>query len=287
MPTILVPTDFSACARNAARYAIRLAEKTGSQLVFFHSTFQEIPTRSSKTVYQAAVDRELAHQSKKLQQEIDKSYQAVGLSRDPDQTKLLVKFDLSVSQNIREMVQETNADLIVMGTQGASGLRKLLFGSNTADVITKATVPVLAIPQRHRFRPIEKIIYASDMSAVSKEIRALLPWVKPLGAFIEVVYFDYGWDTKGDQSRFDKAVSQFPDVTCRLVRQKVNIDLPLEENLRTYLKRQRKFILASFTTDRDFFDNLFLSSLTKELAYNLTFPLLSIRKAILRTTDKK
>lgn len=48
MITILVPTDFSECSKDAIQYAILFAQKNGDKLVFFHSTFTLIPTISSK-----------------------------------------------------------------------------------------------------------------------------------------------------------------------------------------------------------------------------------------------
>jgi nucleotide-binding universal stress UspA family protein len=282
MKTILVPLDFSTCARGAARYAIRLAAQTGDKLVFFHSTFLEIPTRSSKEAYQQAVRREIEKQTARLDKEVNGLYRAAALPRDAKGDDLLVKFGLSFKDNVFEAAQETKAQLIVMGTQGASGLSKMLFGSNTAGLIAASPVPVLAVPTGQRFHPIRKLIYTTDLSDIGRELPVLFPWANAVGASIEAVHFDYGWNHPDNpQARFDEVAGRPGAPVCRLQMLKADIDQSLEENLRRYLDKQRGFVLASFTSDRDFFEKILLGSLTRDLAHKLNFPLLSVRKATL------
>ena len=53
-------------------------------------------------------------------------------------------------------------DLIVMGTKGASGLKEVLFGSNTVHVIKNAKCPVLAVPSEFVFESPREILFPSD-----------------------------------------------------------------------------------------------------------------------------
>ena len=50
-------------------------------------------------------------------------------------------------ESIRKHVEEKKIDIIVMGTKGASGLKKIIVGSNTGDVITKVKCTTLAVPE--------------------------------------------------------------------------------------------------------------------------------------------
>ena len=47
---------------------------------------------------------------------------------------------------LKKIIAVQKPDLIVMGTKGASGLKRILIGSNTVNVIAKTKVPVLVIP---------------------------------------------------------------------------------------------------------------------------------------------
>ena len=50
------------------------------------------------------------------------------------------------AEEILKQVEECEADLIVMGTQGLEGTRRFVFGSTTEHVLRESTVPVLAVP---------------------------------------------------------------------------------------------------------------------------------------------
>src|SRR4029078_9611095 len=54
------------------------------------------------------------------------------------------------------------ADLVVMGTKGAAGLKGALVGTFTADVIESIDCPLLAVPHQARFTGIKKIVYATN-----------------------------------------------------------------------------------------------------------------------------
>ena len=57
-------------------------------------------------------------------------------------------------------------------------------GSNTAGVISKSVVPVLAIPIRHRFKKIETIVYACDLKHTLEELTTLTFFEKHFDASI-------------------------------------------------------------------------------------------------------
>ena len=63
---------------------------------------------------------------------------------------------------IARIAQNKGVDLICMGSQGTSGLERVLLGSVTAKVIEKADCPVLAIPRDSKFKEIKKIAFSTD-----------------------------------------------------------------------------------------------------------------------------
>jgi nucleotide-binding universal stress UspA family protein len=63
---------------------------------------------------------------------------------------------------VRNQVGEKNIDLIVMGTKGASGLKKAMIGSNTGDLITRVKCPVLIVPENAMFNELQEIAFSTD-----------------------------------------------------------------------------------------------------------------------------
>ncbi len=141
---ILVPTDFSETAGHALRYASDLAGRLGARLTVVYcdpylppidytavtgswdeSSFAQLKARSEE---QLAVDAKL---------NIDPSV--------PYDVVVRVALPL---EGILAQARESGAGLIVMGTHGRTGVRRLVIGSVTEEVTRQAEVPVLAIPLR-------------------------------------------------------------------------------------------------------------------------------------------
>ena len=62
------------------------------------------------------------------------------------------------------LLEEVNADLIIMGSHGASGLKELLTGSNTEKVIRFAEAPVLVLKSELKDVDFSDIVFATDFS---------------------------------------------------------------------------------------------------------------------------
>jgi len=80
----------------------------------------------------------------------------------------------SLVPEMSKIIAEERPDLIVMGTKGASGLKRVLIGSNTVKVIANTKVPVLVIPEKAKFESFLKkgkgrIVLATDLDELENE----------------------------------------------------------------------------------------------------------------------
>jgi universal stress protein A len=141
---ILVPTDFSAASDAALAYARSLAEKFGASINLVH-VFDD-PFTSGAFVGDGTVMMPLD-----LRQALERSAKDQLAARHAEHGKLTgSSTDLltgSTARCIVEHAQDTNADLIVMGTHGRSGLGHLLLGSVAERVVRTAKCPVLSVRQ--------------------------------------------------------------------------------------------------------------------------------------------
>jgi len=283
MRTLLVPTDFSKGSLEAVRYAIQFAEKTERKILFFHSTFIIIPTRSSNTAYLHAVQSNKVNKLKQLITFIDKAYISVNIKRDESRTKFLVKHDHNAVDSILEALNEQFIDLIIMGTHGATGFRKVLLGSNTAKIIEQAYCPVFAIPAKYKYKPIKRISYAaSDIEKLAKELKKVIEIANKFDAVIDVVHIVGGTKSNIKLENIDPGKT-LSNLTRQLKFHKLHLyiidgkEKPLVQELNRFVKHQKSELLIMLTAKRSFFDKMFNSSQTKELAYNLNIPLLAIK----------
>jgi nucleotide-binding universal stress UspA family protein len=143
MKLIFVPTDFSEPATRALRMASELARESGAHLLVMFADKFELPIDYTTTVAQVAIGSQ--HLAENALEELH-TYTELHVGKD-------VPFDVRVAISapvnaILDLVNETGADLIVMGTHGRSGIRRLILGSVTEEIVRMAPVPVLTVNEK-------------------------------------------------------------------------------------------------------------------------------------------
>ncbi|RLJ72549.1 universal stress protein [Pedobacter alluvionis] len=166
MKKILIATDFSVAADNAARYALELAHtiKADTVLVNAAAVTTDSPTEIlwPAESYQALIKRtnvRLEDLAKELQDSIPHAVKEADVC-----PTISIKSDLgSVTDLLKEIVQQQRIGLVVMGLSGAGNIKRLILGSSSRDVIDAADYPVLLVPKETPFKPIHKIAFATDL----------------------------------------------------------------------------------------------------------------------------
>lgn len=275
MKTILVPTDFSTYSINALVVANQLATKLKAKILLLY--VYEASVSRSNPISGLIAEEIVAAKNKAFKQMksladkyISVNYSVMVEVHDPVQTILLAASKLKI-------------DLIVMGTHGASGMKKILFGSKTSQVIAKAKVPVLAIPQGYKKLQAKKIICASDLWNIDKELKAISPIAKALNNDIEVIYLDFGWEKElKPVQHFNAAIKKLKNKRIYMTRKKVSVEERMVDVLKKMVSKEKNSIFAMFPEKLNFIEKLFIGSKTEEIAMGLKMPLLSIRKESLK-----
>lgn len=275
MKTILVPTDFSSNANNALKYANAFAQVTNSKIVLLHAY---IPILGNYNRIPGIVAEENARVKKESQKKLENlCNKYVTVSCDN-----LITIGDPIDK-ILYVSRKAKFDLIIMGTHGVSGLRQILFGSNTSGVISKSTVPVLAIPQRYRFRKIDTIVYASDLKNTFNELKHIIPIAKKTDATIEILNLNYDYNNTDDEKQtIVKKIKSLSYKKIKFIEEKPALDQTIAEQLKKYLVKHKPQILVMFPEEKSWFYKIFVSSKTEEMANQLKLPLLSIRKIMVK-----
>jgi universal stress protein A len=163
---VLVPTDFSEPAAHALRYASALAERFGAHLLVIHAD-PFVPVMDF-TAMPAAVFGKLQESM------IDNAREALQTHAEENISET-VPFDLRVIvgdtiHSIVMQIQESGANLVVMGTHGRTGVSRLLFGSVTESMMRTSTIPVIAVnPAAPENARIGKVVCPVTFTAASRE----------------------------------------------------------------------------------------------------------------------
>lgn len=142
---ILVATDGSKLSDLAVQHALQLADLTGAEVVAL-----KVVPRYPQTYFEGGVVL-AAEEIKKIEQQWHDEAQAVvnAIKSKGQQQQIKVKAATVKSDLIAEAIiaaaKRHKADLIVMASHGRRGLKRLLMGSETQQVLTHSHIPVLVL----------------------------------------------------------------------------------------------------------------------------------------------
>jgi nucleotide-binding universal stress UspA family protein len=166
MKRILVPVDFSKEAECAARIAANIAKKTGSEIYLLHMLELPVNTIDPAELTNIRSEPQIIYFMKLAHEKFD-AFKKLPFFKG---LKVIesVQFHFAFAGIINES-EKNNIDLIVMGSQGASGLQEMFIGSNTEKVVRRSKVPVLVVKRSADDFKINNIIFASDYNIESKK----------------------------------------------------------------------------------------------------------------------
>ena len=177
MKNILVPCDFSEPSVNALRFAMDVA--TQSKGVVHVLNVIELPVIHDPLIMPVASFekdflKELRDQATERLGKIISKYESSSLAITPE-----VAFG-SPSRMIHDHAQKTKADIIIMGSHGATGMREYFIGSNAEKIVRSSTVPVLVTKDYHK-SAVSDIVFPNTLETEKQE--KLVNKVKDLQSF--------------------------------------------------------------------------------------------------------
>lgn len=274
MKKILFPTDFSKASLNAFSYALRFAAKINAEIITLH--VYELPPDVPLENYDLLLDTYEVSELNEFE-----NYR----SEVPKLRKIAEKLELGqvalshVLQQGDPVVEILNAikqdkpDFVIMGTRGASGLKEVFLGTIAERVINESKVPVLAIPENAKYKGIKKILFVAELHKLEMDMLAqVCDLADTFNASTEVL------QVKPREEEDDaKVLAKWKD---RFKNQKTHFTIihsnASEDIIGDFIEMHHIDISVLFTHHKDLWQQLFLYSLSRNLAYHTTIPFLSI-----------
>lgn len=270
---ILVPTDLSKNSREAFLYAIQVAKKLRASITLYHAWSSPMidPRLSFKEAKDAmggdkekAVRRLKSWCAKAGEEKVTASYI---LDEEP------------VTRGIVKLTKTGSYELLIMGTKGAGNVNDVFMGSNAADVIASTDIPVMAVPSEAMFSGFKNIVFAVDYQDSDMEgLRYIEQFSGLFRSKITAVHVS-GPDFTSDFERFmmdsfsSKVSTEFPGLKMEY---KLVKDDDVIKGLEAVVHDLQPDLLVMVTEKRSFLGEIFWRSLTKQMAFRITVPLLAI-----------
>lgn len=272
---IVVPTDFSETAENAFRYALQLAAVIGANIRLVH-IYQH------KSDLSGAVLLDGVSEEFHMKQELLESLSQSGNYRPMNGTAVPVRVEPemikgSVVDELRNLSRRKDTDLIVMGTTGDSKLLGRWLGSISTEVARKAYCPVILVPKNCRFEAYRDIVYACDYHQHEENVLGrILSFAGHFKPMMHLVHVNTARNASPeDFQQVPVGGDAFSGKEMKLKLSKVaNPDIL--DALIQYANSNKAGLIAMGTEHRPFLEDLFHRSLTREMAFNTSVPLMVI-----------
>ncbi|GAB5472014.1 MAG: hypothetical protein Mars2KO_01130 [Maribacter sp.] len=276
MKKILLPTDFSRNAYNACEYAMKLF--TDEECVFYlvHTYTPVVYQPEYMLGNPGQIPLGDEYQANALMQL--EELQATLTTQFNNPKHLFVphaSFNLLVNE-VLQLVENENADLVVMGTKGATGAKEILLGTQTVHLIKKATCPVIAIPSGFEYETPKEILFPTDYEVdyEKEQLQELLDIAKKHISSIEVMHVSTGNELTEEQVENQQKLNYLLAETAHLFH-----DLPSQgiiDAINNFQLKKRMNLLVMIKNKHTFFERLFIEPVIKKIGFHITIPFMVI-----------
>lgn len=273
MEKILVTTDFSTHSKSGLRFAIQLASQKNVELIFFHCFHAMIPTSDQLEYSKNWLAEQHDMHLQKLKKWVENIYKSMKIMQGAH--RFVVIEDLNPHRIILEYARQHDINIICISTRGAGTIRKLI-GTNTSHVILHSPVPVLAVPHHYRVRPIQKILYASDMENIQTELPKVASFAQSISAKADLVHFHFpGKIPVLQESEWHH---KYPSLD-RIWQAELHSKEGFSTQLDGLITKTHPSLVVFFTHyNHTWFDKIFGSSKSENFSFVTKIPMLVFRK---------
>jgi nucleotide-binding universal stress UspA family protein len=275
MKKFLVPTDFSETSKNAARYAVELAQDDPQTTIILYNIYDKLaPGSDGSLLTESDEDRKKVLNQALLNLEIElHEISTVRIEYVAEEGNSLV-------ESIERYVRYNGINVVIMGITGATKLEQIFFGSNALNMARQGVCPVIIVPPKAQFKKIKNVMLLSDFKNVKSttpvaQIKQILDIFKPNLHIVNVDSEHHVQLTEEYKRERDWMEKTFSDYKPEF-----------------YFIRMYDFLDAtnSFTSDHNidlivtvprkhsFLAGLYKTSHTKKLAYHSHIPVAAIHE---------
>jgi len=260
---ILVPTDFSDNAMKAVVYAAELAKQIEAEIFLLNAHELGLANDSRR------------NDMKTLKRSIMSLYNGLHIK-----TRLA---DGLPVESILEMANRESVDLIVMGTNGAGGIKEAIIGTVAAEVAGRSRIPVLIVPAQYQMEQPDGIVFTTNHFEENTKVLDMLVKIARIfkTAVHTVVFVDK--DTADVEEYMEKGKkmdhyikflkTSYPDINFS---GELLEGTNFEAAVTLYHLRHETDISAMVMYPKELWEKVLHKSTTKKMIYHSHMPVLAI-----------
>ncbi|MGB1312578.1 MAG: universal stress protein [Bizionia paragorgiae] len=277
MLSILLPTDFSANAMNAIKYALDFFKNQEVQFYFLNTyrnefyDHKDLVTRKDFDAVLNTVKSQSQNNLECLLKEINEN------ESNPKHRYHIISAFNTLLEEANEIVDSKNIDLIVMGTQGKSNERHIVFGSQAFQVLKYVQCPVLIIPSAYTNTAPKRILFPTNylIPYKQRELELVSTLARRNRSEIDVVYISTVKKLSLRQEDNQELIKE------ALLHNTVDFSIKngknITESIASHIQENNIDLLVMVNTQYSFLEDILFPSKLDEISLGLEIPLLALQ----------
>ena len=280
MKTILVPIDFSEQSKYALNFAAQLARKGKLQIQAINiiegpqnHTFNTMGEGFANESEDYFFLKQLLEKTKENMANLlgGKAFSGIDIAGSVEIG--------NPYQSISKAIADHKADLVVMGSKGASGIDEVLIGSNTEKVVRHAKCPVITIKSEVKLHEIQNIVLATNLREVQSRLIEELKKLQALtGAKLHLVKINTTNDFHTQRQMQDEFVRYINDHQLANVHTAIYNETSEEEGILAYAEDVNADMIAIGTHGRTGLLHLLSGSIAEDLVNHSQIPVWTLSR---------
>lgn len=265
---VIVPLDFSENSIKALEFALAIGDRRNAKIVLVHTVGM---TSNSTSDVAGAPNQRFAEAESQLKTLLQ-TYQ----SADSEIHFEIVDGELSTT--VLRIAKDEELPLIVMGMQGASGIKNKLIGSTTLDLIRVAECPVLVVPAQAHVSQVKKVTLALDFADQEEKF---IDWIVDMSRRwslgLEILHVQTKSDFNGERPALSMErylQKKYPDIQTRIHTFYASAAV---EGLELYMAEHNNMILVMCHQHENLWEQILKRSQSVQMEFHTHIPLLIMR----------
>ncbi|MBZ9730977.1 universal stress protein [Salegentibacter sp. JZCK2] len=276
MKKILLPTDFSENAYNAISYALK-AFQDEECTFYLLNTYTPVLYDSEYILYNStqpnladAYKKNSLAGLRKVERKINRDFK-----NSKHKFEKISAFNLLIDE-MKEQLNSKEIDLVVMGTQGATGAEEILIGTNTVHAINKLKAPLLMIPSEYEYHPPVNILFPTDFDLhfSAPQLDPILIFARNHTSKINMLHVFLGKDLDEEQEKNKKNLSKIlKDITHQFYTVE---DKSVTKAIKKFQEQNTVDLVLMVNNKRSFFENLLFRPVVNKIGFHIKVPFMVI-----------
>lgn len=275
MKTIIIPTDFSPIATNAMNYGVDMAKAINANILLLY--VYQVPVSMTDVPVVFVSVEELKESAELRLSKLKSSIEYITSGTIKVYTEARMG---DVVDELEDLCNKIKPFAVVMGTKGATGLERVMFGSVTLTAIRRLTWPVICVPPGKEFgMGIKKIGFACDFRKVieTTPVHFIKDVVNEFNAKLHVLNVDY-------ENRHFKPETPEQSLLLHTMLEDLNPSYEfiqhkdIEDGINEFAEKNNLDLIIAIPKKHKLLEGIFKPSSTKQLVFESYIPVMCVHE---------